>query len=406
MGKYFYKKKRSTLKTLRTLRETKTKQKQKTPRTLLLCALCEKQKQKKLIMKEVSFEFIRYANCWEDADILLEGLNCSPNSRILSVGSAGDNSFSLLTTSPEIVVAVDVSAVQLYLIELKKVAIQRLEYSEVLAFLGFRASDNRLVTFEELKSELSKEAASYWSKNIEAIETGVIHKGKFEQYFQLFANKVLLFIHSKKTVNALFDKKTAAEQANFYDKKWNNCRWQMLFKIFFSRYIMGKLGRDPEFLKEVKVNVGNHIFQKAERQLKSVAAQENFILKYNLTGSFGDLLPHYLQPNNFEVIKANIEKLHLKQGFAEEAINEFGPFDAMNLSNIFEYMNDEIFETTTQSLIAGLNKGGRMAYWNLMVARRMSSIQDNELSYQKELSEKLTAVDKGFFYGGFLVDEK
>ena len=104
--------------------------------------------------------------------------------------------------------------------------------------------------------------------------------------------------------------------------------------------------------------------------------------------------------------KANIQKLHLKQGFAEEAINEFGQFDAMNLSNIFEYMNDEIFENTTQSLIAGLNKGGRMAYWNLMVARRMSSIFESELSYQKELSEKLTAVDKGFFYGGFLVDER
>lgn len=357
-------------------------------------------------MKEVSFEFIRYANCWEDADILLEGLNCAPNSRILSVGSAGDNSFSLLTTSPEMVVAVDVSAVQLYLIELKKAAIQTLEYLEVLAFLGFNKSDNRLGVFEKLKSNLSAEAASYWSQNLETIQNGVIHEGKFERYFQLFVRKVLPFIHSKKTIKTLFDEKTAAEQAIFYEKKWNTWRWRMLFKIFFSKYVMGKLGRDPEFLKEVKVNVGSHIFKKAERQLQSVAAQKNFILKYNLTGHFGDLLPHYLQPKNFEMVKANIQKLQLKQGFAEEAISEFGQFDAMNLSNIFEYMTDEIFKKTAQSLTAGLNKGGRMAYWNLMVSRRMSSVLESELSYQKELSERLTAVDKGFFYGGFLVDEK
>ncbi|MGB0862907.1 MAG: DUF3419 family protein [Saprospiraceae bacterium] len=357
-------------------------------------------------MKKVSFDFIRYANCWEDADILLEGLNCAPNSRILSIGSAGDNSFSLLSTSPEIVVAVDISLVQLHLIELKKIAIRELEYDEVLAFLGFSEAGNRLETLGFLKSYLSEEAADYWSINQEAIKNGIIHQGKFEQYFQLFANKVLMFIHSKKTVNALFDKKNNTEQADFYDEKWNTWRWKMMFNIFFSRFVMGKWGRDPEFLKEVKVNVGHHIFEKAEQQLKSVEAQKNFILRYNLTGGFGDLLPHYLQYDNFIKIKANIDKLYLKQGFAQEAINEFGAFDAMNLSNIFEYMDDEIFKKTAKSLIAGLNDNGQMAYWNLMVSRQVSSIFEGELFYEKELSEKLTAIDKGFFYNGFLVDKK
>ena len=85
----------------------------------------------------VNFGIIRYANCWEDADILLEGLSPAKGSKILSIGSAGDNSFSLLTTDPEIVVAVDVNEIQLFLIELKRACFLNLEREETLAFLGF-----------------------------------------------------------------------------------------------------------------------------------------------------------------------------------------------------------------------------------------------------------------------------
>ncbi|MBX9450241.1 MAG: BtaA family protein [Taibaiella sp.] len=57
-------------------------------------------KVKKQLDKKVAFDFIRYANCWEDADILLKGLHPAKGSSILSIGSAGDNSFSLLSTQP------------------------------------------------------------------------------------------------------------------------------------------------------------------------------------------------------------------------------------------------------------------------------------------------------------------
>jgi len=57
-------------------------------------------------LKSVKHDYIRYANCWEDADILLEGLNPEQGAKILSIGSAGDNSFAFLANNPEVVVAV------------------------------------------------------------------------------------------------------------------------------------------------------------------------------------------------------------------------------------------------------------------------------------------------------------
>ncbi len=42
------------------------------------------------------FSAIRYAQCWEDADILLEGLGIRPGDTCLSIASAGDNSLAML----------------------------------------------------------------------------------------------------------------------------------------------------------------------------------------------------------------------------------------------------------------------------------------------------------------------
>lgn len=352
----------------------------------------------------VSFNIIRYANCWEDADILLAGLQPRPGSSILSIASAGDNSFSLLATDPEKVVAIDISKPQLYLTELKKVAIKYLDYEEVLSFLGFTRDDFRRNSYEKIKFHLTPEAFDFWETNRDLLNDGIIHKGKFERYFQFFVERLLPWIHSPKAVEKLLKPKTATEQETFYNKKWNTWRWKLLFKVFFSKYVMGKWGRAPEFMDEVKVNVGGFIFSKAERHLKSTAAQQNHILRYNLTASFGDLLPHYLRPENFTIIKKNIDKLWISEGSAEEASEKFGKFHYMNLSNIFEYMNKDVFNNTATALVNMMHQGGRLAYWNLMVPRRLWTVLPTHLSREKELSENLTLQDKGFFYNRFLVD--
>lgn len=359
----------------------------------------------KQLTDRVKFEFIRYANCWEDADILLEGLSPKPGGKILSIGSAGDNSFSLLTSNPEIVVAVDVNPIQLFLIELKTACIKNFERDETLAFLGFINSSERKKQFDQIKPELSPEAKQYFETNFGLIENGLIHQGKFEKYFQLFNKKILPWIHNRKTIAGLFTTKNNDEQLSFYNNHWNTWRWRLLFKVFFSKYVMGKYGRDPEFLKEVTINVGDFIFNKAARQLQSTAAQHNFILQYNLTSSFGTNYPHYLQEENYATIKRNIDRLKLHKGYAEEAIQKYGKFDSMNLSDIFEYLDKNTFKKVAANLIDGCNNEARIAYWNLMVPRRISEIIPEKTTYYQEISQRLSNKDKGFFYNQFIIDE-
>ena len=78
-----------------------------------------------------------FSNSWEDPQLLLEALGEGSGKRILSIAAAGDSSLSLLTGSPEEILAIDTNPFQLYLVELKKMAIKHLDRWEVLAFLGF-----------------------------------------------------------------------------------------------------------------------------------------------------------------------------------------------------------------------------------------------------------------------------
>ncbi len=360
------------------------------------------------IDRRTDFTILRYANCWEDPVLLLQGLCAQPGNRILSIGSAGDNSFSLLITDPDLIVAADVSGTQLALVELKKAAMLRLDYDELLGFLGFRPMENRLGRLHALKGALPPHVYAYWSARPEAIRDGIIHQGKFERYFQLFVRRVLPWIHRQETVRQLLAPKGVAEQADFYHRRWNTWRWRLLFKLFFSRVVMGWLGRDPEFMREVKVHVGRTIFSQAEKQLSSVTAQTNSMLHYNLAGDFGELLPHYLLPENHAVITQRLDRLVCYEGFAEEAIPAFGAFQRMNLSNIFEYMDPRSFRGTARKLVAGLSPGGRIAYWNLLVPRRITALPDADtgLAWLESLSRDLKALDRGFYYRDFIVEER
>ncbi len=355
-------------------------------------------------LKEVKHDYIRYANCWEDADILMKGLDIKPGDRILSVASAGDNSLSMLTCNPELVVAVDINSVQLHLTQLKKAAITALDHEAFLQFLGFKDCDSRWQLFLKVKEVMTPEVANFWTQRKSAIENGIIFQGKFEKYFIIFSRYILPLIHTKKRIKQLFKEKEASQQRQFFYRKWNSWRWRMLFRVFFSKFLMGRLGRDPQFLKEVEVPVSTFILDKAKNHLISINCQNNYFLQFILTGKFITGLPHYARKENFEKIKPRIHRLKTYNGLAEDAFQEFSLFNKFNLSNVFEYMDPTLFKMVSNNLIENGVSGSKYAYWNLMVPRQMSKLSTDVL-YDPG-SGDLSAIDCGFFYGDFIVDTK
>ncbi len=357
-------------------------------------------------IRDIDFSYIRYANCWEDAEVLIQGLNPNGNSRILSIGSAGDNSFSLLAASPELVTAIDINPAQTALIQLKKAAIKNLHYDEVLGFLGFADYPGRIETYHALKKDLSIDAHQYWSDHLELIKNGVIHQGKFEKYFQYFSRKVLPLIHKPETAKKLMLRKSLIEQQNFYWEKWNTWRWRLLFNIFFSRAVMGKFGRDKQFFNEVKEPVAKSVFKRVEKHLSGQYVFENEFLEYILFRNFNKNLPHYLKPENFESIKNNIDKLEIVTGSFGTYYTNNCNYTHLNLSDIFEYLSEDDFLRTVGLIKDNASTGTKIVYWNLLVPRRLSQTAQDAFKYKQERSNELSTMDKGFFYSPVILDER
>lgn len=359
------------------------------------------------IKKRADFSFIRYANCWEDADILLKALNIKDGGNFISIASSGDNTLALLLKNPAKVVAVDLNPAQIACLEIRIAAFSMLEYKGLLKFLGIVGDDGRLEVYKKLKPMLSQETQEFWDSNLHAVKNGIIHAGKFENYFSIFRRYVLPVIHKGKTLKELGEIKDIEDQKAFYHNKWNNFRWRLLFKVFFSRLVMGRMGRDPEFFKYVEDDVSSNIFKRVERALTTLPSYDNPYLNYILTGNFPvHALPLYLREENYEKIRSGLKSIEIFKGDLKECLKSYKDvkFEGCNLSDIFEYMSEEEYKDTLGLLSNRMSKGARIAFWNMLADRTIDEV--SPFQYKKELSTELFLQDKAFFYKRFVVGER
>lgn len=357
--------------------------------------------------EHADFSKIRYAQCWEDADILIPALNICEGKTVLSIASAGDNTFSLLAQNPDKVYAFDLNPAQLACLEIRKAAYSKLEHAELLELMGIRQSRRRKDLYNRLKDSLSSKVRAFWDAHPEDIEKGIRHAGKFEHYFELFRNRVLPLVHSKKRIGQLLKGGEYNTRKDFYDKHWNNIRWNLLFRVFFSRFMMGRLGRDPSFFRYVEGSVAERILSRARYALTELDASKNPYLHWILKGTYGEVLPHALREENFQIIRQNLHKLEYRLESVEDFIEkaEEHSIDAFNFSDIFEYMSEDEMERIFKLILKVGRKGARIAYWNMLAPRSRPESLKDAVVYHEQLSKELFAQDKAFFYSAFRVEE-
>lgn len=338
--------------------------------------------------------------------MLCEALQPAGGKRILSIASAGDNSLALLAGGAE-VVAVDLSPAQLACVELRCAGFRRLSHEELVRFLGIAPCADRARTYARLRADLSAQAAVFWDAHPDWILRGIVHAGKFERYFELFRTRVLPLIHGKRAVLELLREKSRAEREAFYAERWDNRRWRWLFRLFFGRFAMGRLGRDPEFFRYVEGSVAERILARTRHALTVLPTHSNPYLRYILTGNFEGALPRYLRPENHERVRDGLARLVLVRGSVEEAAGAHAGsgFDGFNLSDVFEYLDPATCRRIYGELLFRARRGARFAYWNMLVPRRAPEEHAARVRHLAELSRELLERDLAFFYSAFVVEE-
>lgn len=353
-----------------------------------------------------TFTILRYAQCWEDADILVDGLDVQEGDVCLSIASAGDNTLSLLTRSPARVIAVDLNPTQIAALELRVAAYRTLGHGELLELVGSRPSARRTELYGRCRPLLSAYARGYWDGRPDAVAAGTGGAGKFERYFALFRRFVLPLVHRRSTVDALLVHREPAERQDFYQDRWNTRAWRALFRMFFSEAVLGRLGRDPSFFRYAEESVAEHLMGRVRHALTVLDPAENPYLHWITTGVHDGALPHALRAENFEAIRAGLDRLEWHCRAMEEVLagGDVERVDRINFSNIFEYMSSDAHRALLTALLPRLPKGARMAYWNMIVPRSGAALLPDALVRRAE-SDALFARDKAFFYSAFHVDE-
>jgi S-adenosylmethionine-diacylglycerol 3-amino-3-carboxypropyl transferase len=357
---------------------------------------------------QADFSQIRYAQCWEDADVLVEGLDVQPGDVCLSIASAGDNALALLTRDPERVVAIDVSAAQLACLALRVAAYRTLSHAEVLELVGSEPSNRRRALYRRCRPGLTDRATRFWDERPELVEQGIGAAGRFERYFRLFRQYVLPLTQSTNRVERLLQEgRSRDEREQFYETEWNHWRWRLLFRVFFSQFVLGRLGRDPSFFEHVEGRVADRLLARSRHALVELDPAENPYLQWILTGRHRTARPLALREEHFETIRERLDRLEWHQVSLEAALDraDANSVDAFNLSDVFEYVSPAHYRRLLAQCADVGCPGARLAYWNLFVLRHRPEPLADRLQPRRTRAERLHAHDTTFFYGNFVLED-
>src|SRR5262245_27041908 len=115
------------------------------------------------IAQKARFDHIRYAQLWEDADVLVDAVASRPGATLVSICCARGNALALLTRDPAKVVAIDLSAAQLECLKLRLLAFRELDHAALLELFGSRPSDRRGALLDRLTARMEEASHTFWS---------------------------------------------------------------------------------------------------------------------------------------------------------------------------------------------------------------------------------------------------
>jgi S-adenosylmethionine-diacylglycerol 3-amino-3-carboxypropyl transferase len=353
------------------------------------------------------FSAIRYAQCWEDADVLLEALQPRAGQVGLSIASAGDNTLALLASAPERVYAIDLNPAQLACLELRVAAYRELSHHELLVLMGSEAGTNRRQLYARCRPLLSSDARWFWDRHGAALDAGIGSAGKFERYFALFRERILPLVHTRDRVGRLLEGGLREEREAFYRETWDTWRWRLMFRMFFSRTVMGRAGRDPSFFRYVEGSVADRILLRTRHALTALNPAENPYMQWILTGRHTSALPYALRPESFDAIRNHVDRLEWRCVSAEQFLAGApdASIDWFNLSDIFEYVAEDHCRDLLTEVCRTARPGSRLAYWNTLVPRSRPDAMAGMLRPLADVARRLHAIDKAFFYCAFVVEE-
>ncbi len=234
----------------------------------------------------------------EDPDSEMKALRVTENDTVLSITASGDRPLHLLQNPVKEVVTLDVNPVQTALFDLKRRAMEHLEYDDYLALLGIKPSEKREFLFETIAPWIPPASLAFWRERFKLIKKGVVFQGVVERTL-IQGGAVVRLIRPEK-IKKLFSFDSIAEQKKFVENEWNPLIWEKAIHFTVHPIISRYFIKDPGLYENVppKLHVGDYIFQRLNRYLLTHLAKKSVLGSLLIYGGITPAgYPPYIEEN-------------------------------------------------------------------------------------------------------------
>ena len=307
------------------------------------------------VFKFVHGNNLVYNTCWEDPRLDRVALNIGPEDNILVITSAGCNALDYALCGPNKVHAVDMNPRQNALLDLKKAAIQQLEYEDFFEMFGRGHLAGAAKIFQDkLRPGMPAWSQAYWDKYIRFFDTKRTPfyfrgtSGTFAKWIGIYIDKV---IRVRSHMNDLLDAKNVAEQKEIYEKHLKERFWTSLIRFFMDRdSTLSMLGVPKAQRKQIDTQYPGGIVKFIEDCVENVFARlpisDNYFWRVYLTGSYTPACcPEYLKPDNFQKLKGGlVDRITTHTDSAQAFLERYeGRISRFVLLDHMDWLADKLF---------------------------------------------------------------
>jgi S-adenosylmethionine-diacylglycerol 3-amino-3-carboxypropyl transferase len=331
----------------------------------------------------------------EDAGVELRVLrSLGEGQDVFCIASGGCTAFSLLAARPRTLHAVDINPAQVFLVELKKAALERLNYDDFKRCL----TDNARPFYAALRGRLSAEAAEFWDARQKLVGAGLNRCGVIERKLKRAMRLFRFFVHPRPRIRAALTQPSLAAQRQFYEERWDSWRWRAALKLGLSRPALGLVyGR--QFVAALAPGFADSIRQGLAQTFMNFPAQDNGYLWQTFLGCYPPserALPVYLRREGYEVVKDGADGMQLAAADAAEWLG-LRPARSVNffaLSNILEVTSAGYAAELAAAVSHAARPGALVCLrWILPPPREIVALLGARWQYEESWSQELAARD-------------
>lgn len=337
----------------------------------------------------------------EDWKTEQKALNIQSTDNVFAVAASGDRPLNLLLSDCAHITAIDANPFQTALCDLKRAAMNELDYEQYIKFLGIAPCDEREKTLKKIENSMEENATVCWRSHLSKVKNGVLYEGALEKGMQKVAFLAKLWQGPK--IKHLFSFDDVDEQRKFIDKNWNFNVWKNLFRLALNPFVTRYLIKDPGLYAHVDqgISAPEYIHGRMSRALREFLAKENIVLSLYLQGTVhqNGFTP-YIQEDGFNQIKKRLHKLSIK---TENAITylENVPeksIDVFSFSDIASYMKREDFHRLCRALYRAAKPNARFCIREFMSAHNFPPELAKNFVCDHKLEKELENEDRCFVY--------